>query len=109
MADEAERTEYVNGQEGVLFKGFPFWIQPVAWDFEQFGASTLVVLLSLLDRVATESGLDACADIVKLSRAFSALVNSNDDEGLVVGNWHGARFSTEMDTRGCYWFPRLLA
>jgi hypothetical protein len=23
--------------------------------------------------------------------------------------WHGARFSAEIYTRGCHWFPRLLA
>jgi N-acetyl-beta-hexosaminidase len=26
-----------------------------------------------------------------------------------TGRRYGARFSTESSTRGCYWFPRLLA
>jgi len=82
-----KRTEYVDAQQGVLFKGFPYWIQLVLWGFEQFEGSTLDVLLTLLSRVAQESGLDACADVVSLSRLFSALVNSNDANGLVVGNW----------------------
>jgi hypothetical protein len=25
------------------------------------------------------------------------------------GRWHGARFSTEIYTRGCHWFPRLCS
>ena len=31
------------------------------------------------------------------------------DGSLRNGDWHGARFPTEIYTRGCHWFPRLLA
>jgi hypothetical protein len=38
-------------------------------------------------------------------------LNNNDPSVLAdrLVRGHGARFSTEFYTRGCHWFPRLLA
>jgi hypothetical protein len=35
--------------------------------------------------------------------------NADDPTTVHVLNTHGARFSTEIYTRGCHWFPHLLA
>ena len=86
LPDESERAEYVLNEAGTLYKGFPFYVQPVAWNYDQFDAPLAKCVLDvLLPRVrAGERG-----DPVLLSRRFSALVNGNDDSGVIFGNWSG--------------------
>jgi hypothetical protein len=49
------------------------------------------------------------SEIKALEAAVTEVGGSADPElGVLSSDLHGARFSTEIDTRGCHWFPRLL-
>ncbi|XP_054712738.1 hemocyte protein-glutamine gamma-glutamyltransferase-like isoform X2 [Uloborus diversus] len=87
MADSKDRQEYVLSDVGKIFVGTHS--QPVGrpWVFGQFAEAVLPASVFLLEK----SGLDYSArgNPVKIVRAISAMVNSNDDSGVVIGNWSG--------------------
>jgi hypothetical protein len=56
--------------------------------------------------------------IANRSFAWSSEVGEDNGGGLAAGNGtdskkveagHGARFPTEINTRGCHWIPRMFA
>ncbi|XP_015904318.1 hemocyte protein-glutamine gamma-glutamyltransferase [Parasteatoda tepidariorum] len=87
LSDSKQRLEYVLNDEGKIFVGS--YKQPVGrpWVFGQFADAVLPASVFLLER----SGLDYTArgNPVKVVRAISAMVNSNDDRGVLIGNWSG--------------------
>lgn len=61
-------------------------MRPSIWQIGQFERNVLecsLLLLSTVGRVAPAFR----GDPVKIARALSALVNSQDDDGAVMGNW----------------------
>ncbi|KAM3928287.1 protein-glutamine gamma-glutamyltransferase 4 [Leptodactylus fuscus] len=87
MPNEEERKEYVLNDTGYIYVGSQSNIKARPWNFGQHEENVLDCCFFLLDR----SGLKPAArrDPVILSRKFSALVNSNDDNGVLTGNWSG--------------------
>ncbi|XP_056376555.1 protein-glutamine gamma-glutamyltransferase 4 isoform X1 [Hyla sarda] len=87
MPNEDERKEYVLNDTGYIYVGSQNNIKARPWNFGQHEEDVLDCCFFLLDR----SGLKPAArrDPVILSRKFSALVNSNDDHGVLTGNWSG--------------------
>ncbi|XP_073534258.1 protein-glutamine gamma-glutamyltransferase 4 [Phyllobates terribilis] len=87
MPNEDERKEYVLNDTGYIYVGSQTNIKARPWNFGQYEEDVLDCCFLLLDR----SGLKPAArrDPVILSRKFSALVNSNDDSGVLTGNWSG--------------------
>ncbi|KAG8572673.1 hypothetical protein GDO81_012125 [Engystomops pustulosus] len=87
MPNEDERKEYVLNDTGYIYVGSQSNIKARPWNFGQHEEDVLDCCFFLLDR----SGLKPAArrDPVILSRKFSALVNSNDDNGVLTGNWSG--------------------
>ncbi|XP_044150376.1 protein-glutamine gamma-glutamyltransferase 4 isoform X1 [Bufo gargarizans] len=87
MPNEDERTEYVLNDTGYIYVGSQSNIKARPWNFGQYEENVLDCCFFLLDR----SGLKPAArrDPVILSRKFSALINSNDDNGVLTGNWSG--------------------
>uniref|UniRef100_A0A670ZQ26 protein-glutamine gamma-glutamyltransferase n=1 Tax=Pseudonaja textilis TaxID=8673 RepID=A0A670ZQ26_PSETE len=92
LESEAERQEYVMNEHGVIFHGNRNWIHPVPWNYGQFDEETVGICLKLLDsnlqfrhHPVQDSALRSSP--VYISRVLSAMVNSNDDSGVLLGNW----------------------
>ncbi|GBL83080.1 Hemocyte protein-glutamine gamma-glutamyltransferase [Araneus ventricosus] len=87
ISDNKGRQEYILSDVGKIYMGS--FKNPVGrpWVFGQFSDAALPASVFLLEK----SGLDykSRANPVKIVRAISAMVNSNDDNGVVVGNWTG--------------------
>uniref|UniRef100_A0A8C6XVW2 protein-glutamine gamma-glutamyltransferase n=1 Tax=Naja naja TaxID=35670 RepID=A0A8C6XVW2_NAJNA len=92
LENEAERQEYVMNEHGVIFHGNKNWIHPVPWNYGQFDEETVSICLKLLDsnlQFQHHPGQDSAlrSSPVYISRVLSAMVNSNDDSGVLLGNW----------------------
>ncbi|KFQ25330.1 Protein-glutamine gamma-glutamyltransferase 6, partial [Mesitornis unicolor] len=94
MADEKERWEYVLNDSGIIFQGLEKYIQQEAWNYGQFEEDILDISLAVLDR-SLNHRQDPAADVsnrnspIYVSRVVSAMVNSNDEKGVVEGKWTG--------------------
>ncbi|NWW85135.1 TGM3L glutamyltransferase, partial [Rhynochetos jubatus] len=94
MANEEERQEYVLNDSGIIFQGLEKHIQQEAWNYGQFEEDILDISLAILDR-SLNHRQDPAADVsnrsdpVYVSRVVSAMVNSNDEKGVVEGKWSG--------------------
>ncbi|XP_071448771.1 hemocyte protein-glutamine gamma-glutamyltransferase-like [Hetaerina americana] len=88
MEEEADRKEYVENEHGKVWVGGSYR-QPVGrrWVYGQFEDVVLPATACLLElsRLRHEER----GDPVKVSRALSAVINSVDDDGLLMGRWHG--------------------
>ncbi|XP_043946061.1 protein-glutamine gamma-glutamyltransferase 5 [Protopterus annectens] len=94
MTDEILTQEYVMNEQGTLFFGSTDYISSSPWDYGQFQEDVVDICLKLLDLNPKylKSPSKDCArrgDPIYVSRVVSAMVNSNDDKGVVEGRWHG--------------------
>ncbi|NWY04546.1 TGM4 glutamyltransferase, partial [Nothoprocta ornata] len=87
MAGNAERNEYVLNDMGYIYVGSADYIHGRPWNFGQFEELILDCCMDLLDQSKLKP--NARRDPVLVSRAMSALVNDNDDRGVLMGNWSG--------------------
>ncbi|XP_040445659.1 protein-glutamine gamma-glutamyltransferase 4 [Falco naumanni] len=87
LADEAQRKEYVLNDTGYIYVGSAYNIYGRPWNFGQFEDFILDACMYLLDK--SKLKLSYRRDPVLVSRAMSALVNANDDSGVLLGNWSG--------------------
>ncbi|XP_037667064.1 protein-glutamine gamma-glutamyltransferase 6 [Choloepus didactylus] len=94
LASEKERQEYVLNDSGVIFRGVEKHIRAQGWNYGQFEEGILNICLSILDRSPSYQDNQATDvsrrhDPIYISRVISAMVNSNDDRGVVQGQWQG--------------------
>ncbi|XP_069506246.1 protein-glutamine gamma-glutamyltransferase E-like [Ambystoma mexicanum] len=94
MADENERQEYVLNDSGILYMGNEKYVQPFGWNYGQFEDDILNICLELLDlntnyRTDPVKDYSQRSDAIYVGRVISAMVNSNDDYGVVEGRWDG--------------------
>ncbi|NXS57865.1 TGM4 glutamyltransferase, partial [Brachypteracias leptosomus] len=87
LDDEAKRKEYVLNDTGCIYVGSAYSISSRPWNFGQFEEFVLDACMYLLDKSPLKLGHRR--DPVAVSRAMSALVNANDDSGVLMGNWSG--------------------
>ncbi|NXJ84084.1 TGM4 glutamyltransferase, partial [Trogon melanurus] len=87
LASEAQREEYVLNDSGCIYVGSADSIYSRPWNFGQFEELILDACMYLLDK--SKLKLSNRRDPVFVSRAMSALVNANDDNGVLLGNWSG--------------------
>ncbi|NWH82734.1 TGM1 glutamyltransferase, partial [Piaya cayana] len=87
MEETSDLNEYVLNESGRIFYGTEQQIAERAWNYGQFDAGVLDACLYILDRRGMPHS--ARGDPVIVSRVVSAMVNSLDDNGVLVGNWTG--------------------
>ncbi|XP_063077550.1 protein-glutamine gamma-glutamyltransferase E [Engraulis encrasicolus] len=92
LQDEDERQEYVMNENGLIYRGSSDRMGPMDWDFGQFEEDMVDICLKLLDmnpkclRDAAEDVSARCNPIY-VGRVISAMINANDDRGVLVGRW----------------------
>uniref|UniRef100_K7FAI3 Protein-glutamine gamma-glutamyltransferase 2 n=1 Tax=Pelodiscus sinensis TaxID=13735 RepID=K7FAI3_PELSI len=89
---EDQRKEYVLAQQGLIFQGSLKYIVPTAWNFGQFEADMVDICLQLLDtnpKFHRDQNRDCSRrnNPVYIGRVVSAMVNCNDDQGVLAGRW----------------------
>ncbi|NXU42957.1 TGM4 glutamyltransferase, partial [Drymodes brunneopygia] len=87
MANEEQKKEYVLNDTGYIYVGSAYSIYDRPWNFGQFEEFVLDACMYLLEK--SKLSLSDRRDPAKVSRAMSALVNANDDNGVLLGNWSG--------------------
>ncbi|XP_037377193.1 protein-glutamine gamma-glutamyltransferase E [Talpa occidentalis] len=94
MGNQAEREEYVQQDAGIIYVGSANRISMVGWNYGQFEENILDICLSILDH-SLNFRRDPATDVARrndpkyVSRVMSAMVNGNDDNGVISGNWSG--------------------
>ncbi|KAM5136061.1 protein-glutamine gamma-glutamyltransferase 5-like [Mantella aurantiaca] len=92
LENEAKRQEYIMNDYGFVYQGNHNWISSCPWNFGQFEEDILDISLKMLDKNLNYLQ-DAFKDLscrnspVYISRVVCAMVNSNDDNGVLQGNW----------------------
>ncbi|KAJ8259231.1 hypothetical protein COCON_G00182430 [Conger conger] len=92
LANEEEKQEYVMNEQGLLYRGTCGYITTLAWDFGQFEEDILDICLELMDlnpkcKKNTAEDFSARCNPIYVSRVVSAMINCNDDRGVLQGNW----------------------
>ncbi|XP_071615643.1 protein-glutamine gamma-glutamyltransferase E-like [Heliangelus exortis] len=94
MPNTSECEEYVLEEFGIIFAGNKNHINGFGWNYGQFQEDILNICLSMLDR-SLYYRQDPATDVAHrndpkyLGRVLSAVVNANDDQGVLLGNWSG--------------------
>ncbi|XP_072413058.1 protein-glutamine gamma-glutamyltransferase 2-like [Chiloscyllium punctatum] len=92
LDDENQRKEYVLNDQGLLFQGSKNHIVTMAWNFGQFEYGIVDICLKVLDNSLNfkenqEEDYSRRNDPIYISRIVTAMVNCNDDKGILLGNW----------------------
>ncbi|XP_037129122.1 protein-glutamine gamma-glutamyltransferase E-like isoform X2 [Syngnathus acus] len=92
LPDEQERKEYVLNEHGLIYRGSSDYITPLNWDFGHFEDDMVDICLSVLDKninYKSDPGSDLASrgDPVYVGRVLSAVINSPDEYGVLMGNW----------------------
>uniref|UniRef100_A0A8C9WYZ8 protein-glutamine gamma-glutamyltransferase n=1 Tax=Sander lucioperca TaxID=283035 RepID=A0A8C9WYZ8_SANLU len=91
---EDQREEYIQNDSGLLFMGTAMNIVSRPWSFDQFEPGVLQACLDLL-QVSPQHQKNGRLDYlnrsnpVYISRVVSAMINSEDDCGVLKGKWVG--------------------
>ncbi|XP_041837034.1 transglutaminase 5, like [Melanotaenia boesemani] len=91
---EEQRKEYVQSDSGLLFMGTAKNLVSRPWSFDQYEPGVLESCLNLL-QVSPQHQKNTRMDCLNLnnpvyiSRVVSAMINCEDDRGVLKGNWSG--------------------
>ncbi|KAG7326469.1 hypothetical protein KOW79_009870 [Hemibagrus wyckioides] len=94
LPEENQRKEYVRNRIGLLYMGTNNFITRRSWDFDQYESGILDICMMML-QVSNEHKQNWRRDYTKrfdpvyISRVVSAMVNHDDDCGVLEGNWNG--------------------
>ncbi|XP_036386161.1 transglutaminase 5, like [Megalops cyprinoides] len=92
IQNESQREEYVKNDFGFLYMGTPKNMAARPWEFGQYEEGILEICLNLLQVSPQHSKnrrMDylSRSDPVYLSRVVCAMINCEDDRGVLKGNW----------------------
>ncbi|XP_061569571.1 coagulation factor XIII A chain-like [Cololabis saira] len=96
--DEAGRWEYVMNSTGIIHQGSVGSVSERNWVYGQFGKGILDACIFIMD--SCQMPIHNRGDVVKICRKASAMINSQNDNGVLVGNW-SENFS--LGTRPTAW------
>ncbi|XP_047438331.1 protein-glutamine gamma-glutamyltransferase 6 [Mugil cephalus] len=101
LADEEQRQEYVMNEQGIIYKGSGSYITPMSWDYAQFESDMVEICLKLLDLNHKHlrdpaDDVSARCNPIYVSRVISAMINTQDDSGVVEGRWSGSYFGGKL-------------
>ncbi|XP_031437099.1 coagulation factor XIII A chain-like [Clupea harengus] len=85
LNNESQRTEYVLNEQGVIYNGETENVTQRPWNYGQHKRGVLEACFFVLN--STNMPLDNRRYAVNVARRGSAIINSKDDNGVVVGNW----------------------
>ncbi|KAJ4923951.1 hypothetical protein JOQ06_028206, partial [Pogonophryne albipinna] len=85
LPNDAERQEYVLSDYGTIYQGSAGAVGRRDWVYGQFERGVLDACIFVLD--ASRMPIYNRGDCIKLVRKGSAMINSQDDNGVCVGNW----------------------
>ncbi|XP_062315960.1 transglutaminase 5, like isoform X1 [Osmerus eperlanus] len=91
---EDQRDEYVKNESGLLFMGTPRNLVSRPWSFDQYEPGILEICMMILQLSPQHSKNPkqdylSRGDPVYISRVVSAMINCEDDRGVLKGNWSG--------------------
>ncbi|KAJ1123938.1 hypothetical protein NDU88_002405 [Pleurodeles waltl] len=100
MAEDAERVEYVINDLGILFLGTEYQVEAQKWAYGQFDKNILDICLRILDRSINHrrnpaEDVSHRNDPIYICRVLSAMVNSRDDNGVLMDTWSKNSLSGE--------------
>ncbi|XP_029467470.1 protein-glutamine gamma-glutamyltransferase E-like [Rhinatrema bivittatum] len=92
MADNAHRQEYVLNDFGIIYNGTKDYIRGSGWSYGQFDENVLTTCLAILDRSVNykrdrTKDISSRNDPIYVSRVCSAVVNCNNEDGVLWGKW----------------------
>ncbi|OCT62788.1 protein-glutamine gamma-glutamyltransferase 5 [Xenopus laevis] len=92
LNDEALRQEYVMNEHGTMYQGTKDFIKNIPWNYGQFEDGIGEVCLRILDmnpNCLKDPATDCSkrGDPIYICRVVSAMINSNDDCGVVESSW----------------------
>lgn len=87
MPEERLLDEYVLTDVGKIWVGPYGSSRGREWVFGQFDACVLPAAMLIFERA--QLSYSSRGDPVAITRIISKLVNSNDDDGVLVGRWDG--------------------
>ncbi|XP_057178198.1 coagulation factor XIII A chain-like [Triplophysa rosa] len=87
MEKEEDRQEYVLNDVGVIYNGEFNNVTVRSWNYGQFEQGVLDACLLVLDTAKVP--LVFRGNATEVVRQGSALMNAQDDDGVLVGNWSG--------------------
>ena len=85
LEDESWRQEYVLNSKGRVYINS---LRGTAWNLALYRHSTLQAILMIYETLSKLT-LEEKRDPVLVAREMSALVNVQDDNGVIVGRWDG--------------------
>ncbi|XP_042197877.1 protein-glutamine gamma-glutamyltransferase 2-like [Callorhinchus milii] len=92
MDNKLDLKEYVQSDQGLLYQGVKMFIKTLAWHFGQYDKDILDICLAILDQ-SNNFLANPAKDYSKrnkpvyVSRVVTAMMNSEDDKGILLGRW----------------------
>ncbi|KAI1284879.1 Annulin [Halotydeus destructor] len=86
VKDEKWRKEFVLNDTGIIWRGVHNVLRPTPWNYSQFEDEVLECCVFAISHLGRLPASDR-SDPVKVSRHISQIVNSLDDNGIVIGKW----------------------
>nr|CCQ25772.1 transglutaminase [Macrobrachium rosenbergii] len=87
MAEEPKREEYILNDVGKVWIGSYPTARGRHWVFGQFDDAVLPACILLMEKAKVSP--ENRGDPIRVARAISRIVNSNDDNGVIMGRWDG--------------------